>query len=285
MRPARSAAVGLFALLWGFVGTGCMWWPRPATVTAERVSDEPDSASRRPDRPDHGVVLHTRLIEQPAGNDYLNRGVWLDATDPLPHPVSALLAVNGLRVGILTGLIPTELERLARSEASAVSPMLRGFQFGQSKAVPVNGPIANCSFAAKPGLGDDPVTHELTAAECGLVVTVTADGDRLRVRCEPRVQHATLRPWFRPTADGTTFERHDQRPTEAFPTLAWEVTLDRKDVLVIGATVDAERTLGEAFFFATTADRPRQRVLTLQAGVWGEPADTAPAGSPAALAR
>lgn len=288
MGLARRAAVGLSAVVWACLPAGCVWGPRTlhAPDQSGQPGETPTTVSRRPERPARGVMLHTRLIEQPAGNDYLTRGLWQDTTDPLPHPLSALLAANGLRVGVVSGFIPAELERLARSEAAAVDPMLRSFAFGQPKPVPVNGPLPACTADAVANLNAPAARLELTAAECGLVVTVTpAAGDQLRVRCEPQIRHDAQRTWWKANAAGTGFDRLDQKPTEAFPGLAWEVTLSRRDVLVFGATADPDATLGEVYFFTPDQDRPRQRVLTLQVNSWEDDGTRTTVGTPATLAR
>jgi hypothetical protein len=115
-------------------------------------------------------------------------------------------------------------------------------------------------------LAADAVPVELTAAECGLSVTARpGEGDRVTLVCEPQVQHGDKQAWLKPSADGTEFTRRDAKPLEAFPTLAFEVTLGPQDYLLIGPADDPADTLGQAFFYAATESRARQRVLVIRA--------------------
>ncbi|HET6572607.1 MAG TPA: hypothetical protein VFG68_03315 [Fimbriiglobus sp.] len=213
-----------------------------------------------------GLAIRTVLIERPAGDPFLGRGLWASAGTPLPHEQSALLARNGLRVGVLTGMVPGEFEQLITSERATVNPMHRTMQPGKPKVVPVNGPLGRCAYRAFPDLAADAVPVELTAAECGLSVTARpGEGDRVTLFCEPQVQHGDKQAWLKPSADGTEFTRKDGKPLEAFPSLAFEVTLGPRDYLVVGPTDEPDGTLGQAFFYTATTDRARQRVLVIRA--------------------
>jgi hypothetical protein len=211
-----------------------------------------------------GLAIRTVLIEQPAGDPFLSRGLWKSAGQPLPHEQSALLARNGLRVGVLTGMVPGEFEQLITT--AAVSPMHRTMQPQKPKVVPVNGPLDRCSYQAFHDLAADPTPAELISAECGLSVTARpGEGDRVTLVCEPQVQHGDKQAWLKPSADGTEFTRRDAKPLESFPTLSFEVTLGPQDYLVIGAADDSTSTLGQAFFYTATENRARQRVLVIRA--------------------
>ena len=213
-----------------------------------------------------GPAIRTVLIERPAGDPFLSRGLWASAGKPLTHEQSALLARNGLRVGVLTGMVPGEFEQLITSEHATINPMHRTLQPNKPKVVPVNGPLERCSYRAFHDLAADPTPVELAAAECGLSVTARpGEGDRVTLVCEPQVQHGDKQAWLKPSADGTEFTRRDAKPLEAFPTLGFEVTLGPQDYLVVGPADEPADTLGQAFFYAATENRARQRVLVIRA--------------------
>jgi hypothetical protein len=196
----------------------------------------------------------------------LSRGLWASAGAPVPHELAALLAQNGLRVGVLTGMVPGEFDQLITSEHAAISPTHRTLQPNKPKVVPVNGPLGRCSYRVVHDLAADPARVELTGAECGLSVTARpADGGRVTLLCEPQVQHGEKQAWLKPTTDGSGFARRDAKPLEAYPTLAFEVTLGPQDYLVVGPADDPVDTLGQAFFYAAAEDRVRQRVLVIRA--------------------
>jgi hypothetical protein len=238
---------------------GCFWAGSARTALLDRA--------RSPAPGTGGLLLNTRLIEQPLGDAYLNAGLWDAAARPLGHEQSALLARNGLRVGVLSGVLPDPFDRLVHSEATTVSPMLRTVVPGQAKVVPVNGPLEQCSYLTVSELAADPQPVELTSAECGLAVTaVPAAGRRVKLTCAFQVQHGDKRAWLAETADGSEFTRRDRKPMETFPGLTFEVTVEPDDYLLVGPTADPIDTLGQAFF-VTPDGLPRQRVLVIRAGM------------------
>lgn len=269
MRPWAAVAHALLALFAASAGPGCSLVRSTVTYAPTSNSAVNSSVTARlaPPTPDGEprVALQTRLIEQPAGDEYLTHGLWKHATDPLPHEHSTRLAVNGLRVGVVSGQLPTELEKLATSESSAVNPMLRTFLAGKPKAIPVNGPLPRCEAAVRATLSGDPAAKEWAAADCGVVVTATPLPDgRLAARVEFQIQHGERTFNYHPNSDGTAFDGRHQRAIEPFPTLAFDVTLRRGDVLLFGSTDAPAGTLGQAFFFPPALDRFRQRVLMVQ---------------------
>ncbi len=254
----------LTALLLG-AGMGCQLFGRkPAAQAKSPVGPPPAVVHSEGETP---LVYHTRLIDQPAGSLYLNGGLWDDAHNPLSHEQTTLLAVNGLRLGVITSHPPAELERLASSEATVLSPMQRSGVVGKSRVIPVNGPLESCTLGVSTAFNAEAAPKKYALAECGLTVTATAvPGDKLKVRGEFQIQHGERQPWLRPTSDGSGFARTDQRASETYPEFAFEVILGRSDMLVVGATDDPTEKLGQAFFFANSVDRIRQRVLLVQAG-------------------
>jgi len=228
---------------------------RPAAVWDRLRGANPDA-----------VVVRTTLVEAPAGDDTLNRELWVTAGRPLPHALSALLAHNGLRVGTFGGVLPGDFERLARSPHATLDDTNRSFTPGKPKVVPVNGPLDRLTFRDRTDLSTDPSPWDLDAAECGLRVTATvAAGGGVTLAVEPQVQHGDKQLFMKPTADGTAFAREDRKALKGYPSLAFEVTLGPKDALVIGPTADPAESLGGGFFLAAARDRVRQRVLVVRA--------------------
>lgn len=237
---------------------GCFLFPHPtptpAVVRSAPAVGTTDAGPR--------VAFDTRLIEQPLGESYFDRRLWAETTDPLPHQLTALLAANGIRVGLIAGTPSAEFSRLA-GDGTAVSPTLRRTTAGKPTLVPVNGPLDRCSLAVIPTLTADAKKLDLSAVECGLTATATPQpSGKVAVRCEFRLQHGGKRVLWTPTADGG-FDRTEGRTPEAFPTLTFEVELDSKDTLVVGPTRETESTLGAAFFH--TADGKSQRALVVKA--------------------
>jgi len=254
-RKAGGIAVVLLGLLAGcFPGSGSS---RTSLIQGIRGLTGPSSDC---------LHVQTTLIEQPAGDAYLNKGLWAAAGKPLPHELSTLLAMNGLRVGVFTGNPPGEFERLISSEHSTVNPTFRTMQPGKPKLVPINGPIERVEYRSFATVSSDPTRTTALAAECGLSLTAwPADDQRVRLVCELQLQHGERQSFIAPNAAGTAFDRQERKILETFPALIWEVTLAPGDYLVVGANSDPAETLGEAFFFPTVNGVVRQRVAVVKA--------------------
>lgn len=233
-----------------------------------------------------GFYLQTVLLEQPVGDRFLQSDLWLAVNKPFSHELSTLLLQNGLRVGTLSGMTPPEFDTLIENAASTNSPMtLRTMKPGVVKVVPVNGPVPNITVKYFNTLASDSQEQTLSDAECGMAITVhAAENGRVTLRCEPQIQHGAKLPYLRPTQDGTGLQRSDHKPLECYPALAFEVTLDADDYLVIGASSDPFDKLGQAFFLPETGDRIRQRILVIRPAR-GRATENAPVpNTPAAIA-
>lgn len=254
-----------FALLLAFGGIGCV---HPILKPKDGLTTMKQATRTVPTNGEVQVAIASRLLDQTAGNDYLTRGLWRDTSSPLSHELTTLLAINGLRIGILGGTRPQEFQTLMTSEASVLNPMIRTTSIGRPRVLPVNGPLESCEIEFTKQLITEAETQTFAVAECGLQVTPTlAPGGKVKLRCELQIQHGDRQPFLKPTSDGSGFTRQDHRPTEQFSTLSFEVTLDREEVMVIGAGDEPTGTLGQPFFFASGTDRLRQRVLVVQANL------------------
>ena len=95
------------------------------------------------------------------------------------------------RLGVITSHPPAELERLATSEATVISPMQRSGVVGKPRVIPVNGPLESCTLGVSTALNAEAPPKKYQLAECGLTVTATALLERA---------HAGGRAAARPTA-------------------------------------------------------------------------------------
>jgi hypothetical protein len=213
------------------------------------------------------AAVASRLVEQPAGSDYLNRGLWLEPRNPLNHELTTLLAVNGLRVGVVSGP-SSEFQRFANSEANVLNPSMQTGALGRPRVIPVNGPIEMCHVAHTKDLTAEGEAKDWPGAECGICVTPTAaPGGKVKLTVEFQLQHGERQVFLQPSSDGSAFARHDHRPTETFPTLRFEVILNRDETLILGATEEPAEKLGQAFFVANAGEQLRQRIVLIQAGL------------------
>ena len=123
------------------LSVGCFFNDKDVLEALEgRTSYSPLDAKR------DTLLLQSTLIDQPLGTPFLERNLWLATTSPLSHQEDALFERNGLRVGVLSGMIPSEFERLISAEESTLNPMMRTLPPSIEKIVPIAGPLPNCEF-------------------------------------------------------------------------------------------------------------------------------------------
>jgi hypothetical protein len=280
MRRVRRGLVVAMAMgLLGSVGCFLFGKPKPQTITTtETTTHKPPTTSQQGRR----FEIITRLIELPAGNDYLNRTIWVSTHDPLPHQHSAILAANGLRLGLMADPAPPEFDRYARSETHSLDARLRTTSAGTAKVIPLNAPHETLTIDVLRQLSEAPAELTLTGAECAYTLTITEDPDgRVLVKAAPQIQHGEKRRWWNSNEQGTGMQVEDKRPTEEFPNLAWTLPLNSNDVLILGPTEQPSRTLGEACFY--TPDGKHQRVLVLQVRAIAQ-TDVTPPNTPGPVA-
>ncbi len=212
------------------------------------------------------VVVRSVLLERPTGDSYLGDQLWDTTMKPLPPETAALLAENGLRVGTFPSNAPAELLERIDAGDGTVRPHEATTNLGEAKILPVNGPVPSVSFQSFDDIGATPTRFEFANAQFGFTVTATpADGEKLSLVFEPKLQHGDRHGWLRPTLDGTGFIRHDQKGAERFPKLKFEVKLRQGEFLVIGPSERPADRLGGAWFVSDSNGGSRMRVLVVRA--------------------
>jgi hypothetical protein len=239
-------------------GTGCK---QPRTSAGQSVA-RLFSPAVAPD----GLYVQSVLLERPVGDHFLDREIWA-ATLPAGEPETrALLTENGLRAGLLTGRLPQRFQELLDSEADTVDPHGLTFNHRQDAVLPTAGPVDPCKFSLLGDLSGKPKPVELKQARCGIYLKPQlAESGRVKLWCEPQIQHGERREWYRPTEDGTKLTKVEETPLEKFPELGFDVTLGPDDCLLIGWSADRPETLGAVLFGVEADNRPRQRLLVVRA--------------------
>lgn len=218
------------------------------------------------------LLLQSTLIDQPLGTPFLEHDVWLATTSPLSHRDEAMFERNGLRLGVLSGIIPSEFERLISAEESTLNPMMRTLPPNSAKVIPIVGPLPECEFTAANTLFETAETFHYEDVEAGLsIVGEPLNLDRIRLYCELRLQHGDKQSYLEPSDDGSRFTKTNRKPLHDFPTLKWTVDLDRNDFLILGPTVNPANSIGGTLFFDETPGRVRHHILVLRAGMGASP--------------
>jgi hypothetical protein len=258
MNARRSVVLVALAASLG----GCLPFRGDRSARDLIQSYSPFAASPAKDK----AVLRTVLLDQPTGDPYLTTHLWATTLKPLPPETAALLAENGVRVGVFPSNPPAELlERIEAGEAT-VRPNETTAGLGEGKVLPINGPVPTAAFRSFADIGAEPTAFELANAQMGFHVTAAAgENGKLKLTFEPRAQHGERQGWLRPTIDGTGFAWLDQKEMDKFPKLAFEVAVTPGEFLVVGPTERPAGKLGGAWFVADANDGSRMRVLVVRA--------------------
>jgi hypothetical protein len=241
------------------IAVGCVTrTERPSTTSVAR--------SLAPVTPVEGVFLESVILERPAGDRFLDRDLWSDALPVGNQEARVLLSENGLRAGVLAGNLPQRFQTLLESETEALGGRGLTFAMRKDEVLPTSGPNERCEFGLLADLAGKRAAVAFKQARCGIRVRPEALPDgRVKVCCEPQIQHGERRELLRPSADVTGFVRFEEIPLARYQILAFDATLVRNEYLVIGWSADQSDTIGEALFAVEANEQPRQRVLVIRA--------------------
>jgi hypothetical protein len=219
------------------------------------------------------VQMDVALLERPFGDHYLNEQLWEVADEQVVALESrARLEDNGFRIGQIGGITPAELQGLLTSERSCVNPRRLSTLAGRPSKLVLGPELAVCRFQVARGSAAVPVSLE--KAECSLEVvpSLTADG-RTRLRFVPQILHGEIHLLPRPAADLSGWILKEERATERYQQLAWEVALAPGEYVLIGGRYDRPKTLGQQCFLRSDEPTPVQRLLVIRTTRSGKEAE------------
>jgi hypothetical protein len=210
------------------------------------------------------VQIDVALIERPAGDAYLNGELWQFVDEQVVAlERKAVLADNGFRIGQVGGITPAGLQELLTSERSCANPRRLRLHAEKPTTLYLGSPLPACQFLIEKG--GEPVSVHLEQADLTLEVvpTLTADG-RIRLHFTPQILHGETSLQPRPAPDRSGWMLQEQRPTERYEALGWEVTLAPNEFTVIGGRTDRPHSLGYESFIRTDGPAAVQRLLVLR---------------------
>jgi hypothetical protein len=259
MRPARLMWLGLLAALL----TGCL--PDHSVRSSSLLSRFRQLGG--PTGPE-AVYIEYVLVERPFGDVRINREAWGSADEQvLGAETRAVVEENGFRIGLVGGLIPTEIDALVKNPKSTMGHRQRRLYAGNAAAITLNGPLAQCRFVPHaPGeKSAEPVTLE--QAQCVLNITPSlADGGKVRVQFAPEMQYHDKKHFQSPAVPAGGWLNAAQKPADRYPEFAWDVTVSPSEWLLVGTFYDRDESLGYQFFNEQPAGKRVQRLLLIRAG-------------------
>ncbi len=252
------------ALLLGFIvvsSTGCLH-DRPAKSTSliDRVRGMGGPSGSE------AVFIEYALIERPLGSAAINREVWANVDEQfLPSDKRALLSENGLRVGVVGGLLPSEVEAMIANPRSAVGHRQRRLYANNPAVLPINGPVPVAEYQMLTVLNGAPTTVKQEQAQFGISITpVFASDGRITLKCCPEIEFHDKKSWLPTGAAGSAWG--SGKPAERPESLGWEVTLSPREFAIIGSHHERGNWLGNEVFTGMSGKDKVQRLLIVRAG-------------------
>lgn len=274
---ARLAALGLLAGLLA----GCNPWRdqvRPDGLIG-RIGGNPVGQIIEPKK----CALRVAILERPLGDPALNEALWRAVDEQSIAPAArAALQANGLRMGRITGDIPTELEAvLDAPPPNKVEPVSFHLDEAEQTLVSVCEPAEQITIL----LNRDGRVFGKDFDDAGGFFRVTPqhhDGAAVSLRLTPEIHYGPIQRSFQAIQQPNNFapqqfKINDGQREEILRDLTAELVLEPGQVAVIGCMPDRERSLGS--FFLTLADaqadKRRQRLVLIwasrnQLGVVGD---------------
>jgi hypothetical protein len=212
------------------------------------------------------VYLDVALVHIPLGDSALHADLWnvLDE-QVVPLEMKGLLEQNGFRIGRAGNTAPEELRELVTQRRHCPDPRQIQMPPGKEERVIELGPLREgISFDIHQG--EFPSRVALDAGHYALAVkpTLTEDG-RTKLHIVPQIRHAGRNrlPW-KPSADRSGWTIQFEKPSDAYPSLAWDVSLAPGEYLVIGAREDRTKTFGYEALVRRDERVPVKRLLVLR---------------------
>jgi len=256
MRQGTALLIGLLSCLLA----GCMS-VQPVRSTSAWLDRFLHPAG--PTGPD-AVQMDVALLECPLGDRYINRTLWMDADEQvIALENRAGLEDSGFRIGQIGGITPVGLQALLTSERTCANPRRIRTLAGKATKLVLGPELPVCSFQSQREGAASLLSLEQAQCTLEIVPTLTADG-RTTLRIVPQVFHGETKLLPKPAADLSGWMLQEERASERFADLTWEVTLAPGEYLIVGGRFDRPQTLGHQCFLRGDERTPMQRLLVIR---------------------
>lgn len=230
------------------------------------------------------VALQVAILSRPIRDDAINSAVWSVADEQMiPPEARRMLEANGLRVGLITGELPAEVEKVLKAPAPhKVEPAQFDFPDGGFALISLceSTPQASLLLSREGrAFGKD-----YADASGWLRVTAGFEGAHdVTLRLVPEIHHGPIQHAFGALPNAGTlaprqFMLKDGQQEETLRELAATLTLEPGQVAVIGCRPEGARSLG-AFLF-THPEPNSDRLLQKLVLIWASRSSLGLAGAP-----
>ena len=215
---------------------------------------------------DDVVSLEVAVIEQPLGDRFLDSDIWDEVDEQvLSGEDRSRLRKNGLRVGLVGGIVPARLQSLLTSQGSNPTPRHFRLRSGNPAEVPLAGSREELTFELHPAEGE-PEEVSLTSGEVSVRLIPTIDKEGVRVRCLPHARHGSPKLWRTPEEGGGLAFQGEQTDRE-FDGLAWEFRVKPGEYALIGTEYGQPGTFGNLTLITPGSASVSQRMIVIRASV------------------
>jgi hypothetical protein len=253
-----------------------VWLGMVSFALAGCLHDRPASSSSFADRfrmggptgPD-AVFIDYALIERPAGSSEINRQIWTNVDEiAIDASTRCLLAENGIRAGVIGGMLPPELESMIANAKSDTGRRQRRLYVNNPASVQVNGPIPVAEYHYKSSIDADAKLETVHYEQARFSMTFTpshAPDGKIMLHCVPEIEYQDKRSWLPTGAVASAWMGH--KPIERCTPLSWELKLSPGEFLVIGSYYERGPWLGNQIFAGTQSGQKVQRLLVVRTGL------------------
>lgn len=229
------------------------------------------------------VALRFVILSQPLGAESVDKAPWLTADAQVAgESARRALADNGLKLGIITGELPREVQALLDAEPpNRVDPTVVVIPSGHNTLVDLSHePVEQVDLILnRDGKAVGKVYQQ---ARGFLRLTAAHEGDSaVRLRLVPELHHGPIRRGWTAASTGP-FEAqqlvmHDGQAEETFRELAAEIELRPGQVAVVGTVAEKKSSLGSFLLSKpeVNSDRLTQKLLL----VWASRSDAGDAAN------
>ncbi len=221
-------------------------------------------------------MLDSAIIARPVGDPTVDATLWAVADEqaPVAPELRQALEANGLRLGIITGELPSDVLDAFHSKPSQVESQWVHIALPDGEHTPIvmAEPVEKVTLFLNHGGKVD--GRDYLDAAGRLLVTPKQSGQHdVEVRVVPEIQHGTRRRTIGAVENAGSFAPQefaikDGQQQEILRELAATIALKPGQTLVIGCRPAQARTLGTFLFLQPEAksDRMLQAVLLVKAG-------------------
>jgi hypothetical protein len=215
------------------------------------------------------VAILDRALRDPA----INEAVWKAADVQVISPEARrALEVNGLKLGVITGELPPELESVLHAPPPhKVEPATFLLEDGDPTLISISDSIDEVTLLVN--RDNRPYGKDYQKASGFFRVTASHDGtNKVALRFTPEIHHGAIQRSFQPIAEGTPyspqqFKINDGQQVETLGDLSAVLTLEPGQAAVIGCRPEQKRSLGS--FLLTqgeaNAEQRRQKLVMVWA--------------------